>query len=324
MLPGYQAAPHVAVDLDDRAARAVARALGASYVTPHFVTPPPDRAVLAAPTATWLDGEAERLERPVIDRAVGAMRSLLATLGAYPGARVKPAVRVVVKATAEVAAPLPGLVEPVVAPGRLVRLGEVAAYAGAPGADRQPLVAPATGVVLWVRAGQLLGGPVVGIGKLRRALPSVMRAHKTFDASAQNHANAPASNSIDIGWCERVSLPALGIDRLKAKIDTGARTCALHVHSLRDAGGGRWEIEIGASKLRKITVEVREFSTVRDSRGRVERRPVIETPLRLGTIERKVRISLTHRGDMLFPMLIGRTALGPEFRIHPSRRFLLR
>jgi hypothetical protein len=226
-----------------------------------------------------------------------------------------------------VAAPLPGLVEPVVEPGSLVRLGEVAAYAGAPGArSRVALRAPATGVVLWVRAGQLLGGPVVGIGKLRRALASVMRTHKENDASAQNR-DASASNSmIDIGWCERVSLPALGIERLKAKIDTGARTCALHVHSMRETADGSWEIELGSEsgRTRKLTVEVREFSTVRDSRGRLERRPVIETPLELGGVEKRVRISLTHRGDMIFPMLIGRTALGPEFRIHPSRRFLLR
>jgi hypothetical protein len=312
MLPGYIAMPHVAVDLDHAASRKVARALGASYVTPHFVTPPP---AVSAPTATWLDGEAERIERKVVDRAVRAMRSLLAALGLSDEKSPPPPVRVVLKAIAEVSAPLPGLVEPVVAPGALVRLGEVAAYSGAPGlASRRPLRAPATGVVLWTRSGQLSGGAVVGIGKLRRALPAVMRAHKTNDARA----------SIDLGWCERVALPSLGIDKLKAKIDTGARTCALHVASMRDLGDGRWEIEAPGRKSRKLIVEVHEFAQVRDSRGRVERRPVIETALRLGPVERRVRISLTHRGDMLFPMLIGRTALGPEFRVHPARRFLLR
>ena len=50
---------------------------------------------------------------------------------------------------------------------------------------------------------------------------------------------------------------------------------------------------------------------------------MIETLLRLGPVERRVRVSLTDRGDMLFPMLVGRTALAPEFRVCPHRRFLL-
>ena len=50
---------------------------------------------------------------------------------------------------------------------------------------------------------------------------------------------------------------------------------------------------------------------------------MIETRLELGGIARKVRISLTHRGDLTFPMLIGRTALGPEVTVDPSRRYLI-
>jgi hypothetical protein len=76
-------------------------------------------------------------------------------------------------------------------------------------------------------------------------------------------------------------------------------------------------------RVRAARVEVVEHASIRDSRGHIELRPVIETLLRLGTVERRVRVSLTDRGDMLFPMLIGRTALGPEFRVWPHRRFLL-
>jgi hypothetical protein len=71
-------------------------------------------------------------------------------------------------------------------------------------------------------------------------------------------------------------------------------------------------------------VPVREHTLVRDSGGHAERRPVIETVLRLGTSERRVRVTLTSRGDMLFPMLVGRTALGPDVQVNPGRRFLLR
>ena len=322
MLPGYQAAAHVALDLDDKPSRAIARGLGASYLAPHLVTPPPNRAIVTAPTVVWLDGESERLERAVIDRAGRALRSLLATLGMIDELPIEPPVRVVLKAIADVDAGGAGLVEPVVTPGALVRLGEVAAYLGEPGLyGRRALCAPATGVVLYARSGQLTGGSVVGIGKLKRALPSVMRTHASAKAE-------PAW--IEIGWCERVALPELGVT-LKAKIDTGARSSALHVVSMREAGvspAGRplldLEVPAGRGRSRPVRVEVIEHTQVRDSGGHAERRPVIETVLRLGGLERRVRVTLTFRGDMRFPMLVGRTALAPEFRIHPTRRFLLR
>ena len=321
MLPGYQAAAHVAVDLDDKAARAVASGLRAEYVAPHLVTPPPNRAIVTAPSVQWLDGESERLERAVIDRAQRAIRSLLAALGMLDEAPAHARVRVVLKAMAEVDAQGPGLVEPVVRPGSLVRAGEPVAFVGEPGLRaRRPLRAPATGVVLWTRAGQLTGGVVAGIGKLRRALPSVLDAEGSERAA-----------TVEVGWCERVALPELGVDGLQAKIDTGARSSALHVASLRELGRtpegrARLEIEVPTGtrgRFQRVEVEVREHAQVRDSGGHAERRPVIETLLRLGTSERRVRVTLTSRGDMLFPMLVGRTALGDEVRVHPSRRFLL-
>jgi len=137
--------------------------------------------------------------------------------------------------------------------------------------------------------------------------------------------------TIEIGWCEYVALPELGVPRLKAKIDTGARTCALHVTRMEPAGSsenGRalYDVEIPSgkkSRTRAVRVEVAEWTLVRDSGGHAVRRPVIETRLKLGPIERSVRVSLTDRGDMLFPMLVGRTALGAEFRVAPHRRFVL-
>lgn len=320
MLPGYSAAAHVAVDLDDKASRAVARALGATYLAPHLVTPPPNRAVLHAPTAVWLDGEYERLDRAVIDRAGRALRSLLSTLGMVDGAPESPPVRVVLKTIVDVDAGGGGMVEPVAAPGALVRLGETVAWVGKPGLHaRRALRAPATGVVLYARAGEQTGGAVMGIGKLRRALPAVMRA-----STPRTHA------PLELGWCERIGLPDLGIT-LKAKIDTGARTSALHVLAMRPAGetrDGRPLLEIdvptlGRGKVRTAKVAVVESTLIRDSGGHADRRPIIETTLELGPIRKKVRLSLTDRGDMLFPMLVGRTALGPEVRVLPSKRFLL-
>jgi hypothetical protein len=72
-----------------------------------------------------------------------------------------------------------------------------------------------------------------------------------------------------------------------------------------------------------VRATVRGFAMVRDTSGRTERRPVIETTLKIGPFERRITVTLTDRGDMLFPMLVGRTALGPGVVVDPSRRYLL-
>ena len=136
------------------------------------------------------------------------------------------------------------------------------------------------------------------------------------------------------GWVEHVTLPDLAIPRLKAKLDTGARTSALHVVRMRtvDTAGGplrRPILEItvpGGGRGRKphrVRAAVRGYVVVRDTSGRMERRPVIETALRLGSIKKRIAVTLTNRGDMLFPMLTGRTALGAGVVVDPTRRYLL-
>jgi ribosomal protein S6--L-glutamate ligase len=116
-----------------------------------------------------------------------------------------------------------------------------------------------------------------------------------------------------------------------AKVDTGARTSALHV-----SAASPWPAEERASALdvvlprlgprkepRAIRVSVAEWVEIRDTSGRRERRPVIETVLEIGPFRRKVRLSLTHRGDMRYPMLVGRSALSPGILVDPAARFLL-
>jgi predicted deacylase len=145
-------------------------------------------------------------------------------------------------------------------------------------------------------------------------------------------ASPELADKMRVGWVEKVGLPGLGIDRLKAKIDTGARTSALHVARMRtvDTTGGPHrrpilEITVPGSGRRRLVVRAaaRGFAYVRDTSGRTERRPVIDTTLKLGEIERRIAVTLTNRGDMLFPMLIGRTALGPGIVVDPARRYLL-
>jgi hypothetical protein len=309
------AAPHAELDIADAAARTVARALGARFALPAQL--PLERRIIArtTPLVWWIDGEQERLSRAVIDRAAAAIGSLLGTLGVTDDPPLHPDVRVIVKSVATVETS-GGVLEAVAHPGDIVERGQPIAYEGPPGArERRTVRAPASGVLLSLPAAQSPGAGVITIGKLSRTLPK-LRAPKR------------SPEIFDIGWCEHVSLPELGV-KLRAKIDTGARSCALHVTQLRemgfdDDGNVLCDVTIPDERgiERALRVVVVEYAHVKDSGGHTERRPVIETLLRMGDRGWRVRVTLTDRGDMRFPMLVGRTALTPDMRVHPSRRYL--
>ena len=311
--PPLVAAPHVELDVRDDAARTIARALGCRFALPMALPLAGD--VIAAPAVWWIDGESERLSRAVIDRAAGALGSLLGTLGITDDPPRHADVRVIIKQciTVETSG---GVLEAVALPGDVVERGQPIAYEGPPGArERRTVRAPVSGVVLSLPAAQSPGAGGITIGKLSRALPK-LRAPK------------PSADTFDVGWCEHVALPELGVT-LRAKIDTGARSCALHVTSMREIGfddDGNVLLDMTLpdehGNERALRVVVVEYAHVKDSGGHTERRPVIETLLRMGARGWRVRVTLTDRGDMRFPMLVGRTALGPEMRVHPSRRYL--
>lgn len=117
-----------------------------------------------------------------------------------------------------------------------------------------------------------------------------------------------------IGRREWVSLPEWDIARLRAKIDTGARTSAIHVSSIEYLEGGRVRFEVVRREKphrRSVTVEadhVRE-ARVRPSTGQAQRRPVVRTLVKIGEWEREIELSLVCREGMLCRMLLGRRAL---------------
>jgi hypothetical protein len=139
-----------------------------------------------------------------------------------------------------------------------------------------------------------------------------------------------AKETIRIGWREWVGLPDLGVEAVKAKIDTGARTSALHAWNIEPfrKGGALWvrfEIHpIQRSEARKVVCEARAIDerTVRNSGGGVERRYIIKTDMQLGTSRWPIELALTNRDQMGFRMLLGRTALGRRTLIVPNRSFL--
>jgi len=143
-----------------------------------------------------------------------------------------------------------------------------------------------------------------------------------------------ASSPVVIGWKEYLALPGLGIPRIKAKVDTGARSSALHVENLivleRHADGTSevgFDVPLGRLEpIRRVscTAHVLREARITDSSSRSEIRPVIVTEMRLGPVRKQVFLTLTDRAGMLFRMLLGRKALEGDFVVDVSRKYLLR
>jgi len=134
-----------------------------------------------------------------------------------------------------------------------------------------------------------------------------------------------------VGWREWLELPDLCPTAIKAKVDTGARTSALHAFGLRveDVDGtamvsfGLHPIQRSAAGAVRVSRPVTEFRKVRSSNGRVENRPVIITPVRLGEALWPVELTLTSRDAMGFRMLLGRAALRGRFLVDPGRSYVI-
>ena len=128
-----------------------------------------------------------------------------------------------------------------------------------------------------------------------------------------------------IGWSEYVELPDWGVGSLKAKVDTGARTSALHVEELTQVSPKHVEFYIVLSRGRPIRrkhvrAHVVRWGNVRSSSGHNHRRCFVETTIRIGEIEKKIELSLVSREKMLFRMLIGRKAIERDFLVDVSKR----
>lgn len=133
-----------------------------------------------------------------------------------------------------------------------------------------------------------------------------------------------------LGWREWVALPDLGIDRVKAKVDTGARTSALHtfkVEPFQHDGVSRvrfWVHPLQRSDSLEVCCEadVLDRRTVRDSGGHEEERFVIRTRVRVSGECWPVEVTLTDRDSMGFRMLLGRTAIRARYLVDPGRSYL--
>jgi hypothetical protein len=133
-----------------------------------------------------------------------------------------------------------------------------------------------------------------------------------------------------IGWREWIALPDLGIDRIKAKVDTGARSSSLHGYDIRrfKRRGVSWvrfrvhPVQRDHRVMVEAEAKVVGQRKVRTSSGHDSLRWVIETDAMVGGKRWPIEITLTRRDAMGFRMLLGRQAVRGEFLVDPSRSFV--
>jgi hypothetical protein len=134
---------------------------------------------------------------------------------------------------------------------------------------------------------------------------------------------------LTVGWREWLALPELGISAIRAKVDTGARSSALHVEALTSfhADGVEYvhfALRTGADDHAiQCQAPVFDRRPVTDSGGHTTERVFIRTALALAGHRFPIEVNLTNRRNMLFPMLLGRTAMGGRFLVDPARSFVL-
>lgn len=138
------------------------------------------------------------------------------------------------------------------------------------------------------------------------------------------------ATDLKVGWREWVALPDLGVPAIKAKIDTGASTSALHAFRatplVKDGVDYVRFFVHPAQRQKQPEVEciapLLEQRLVRSSNGEAQRRFVIKTTLQIGTISRAIELTLTNRDEMSFRMLIGRQAM-KNIVVSPDHSYLL-
>lgn len=138
----------------------------------------------------------------------------------------------------------------------------------------------------------------------------------------------PKASRMIVGWQEWVALPALGLPALKAKIDTGAKTSALHTHSIEPYGPARRRKVRFSVRPRPdddlevvATADVVDQREVTSSNGVRELRYVIETDLSLGGRRWPIEVTLTNRVHMAYRMLIGRQAIPTDMLVDCAASF---
>ena len=131
-----------------------------------------------------------------------------------------------------------------------------------------------------------------------------------------------------LGWRERVALPEWRVRGVRAKIDTGARTSAVHVAAFEHLPNGRIRFELVMRerpdrRTKWVEADVVRESIVKPSSGEPQIRPVVRTTMLIGPLELEAELGLVCRQGMLCRMLVGRRAIEGLALVDPSARNLL-
>jgi len=140
----------------------------------------------------------------------------------------------------------------------------------------------------------------------------------------------PRRTRPEIGWREWVRLPELGVRRIKAKVDTGARSSSIHAFDVeRFRRKGREMVRFGIHPMQRSSkrsvvaeAELLDERRVRSSSGKAELRPVIVTEVEMMGRRFPVELTLARRDSMGFRMLLGRQAVRGRFVVDPGRSYL--
>jgi len=134
-----------------------------------------------------------------------------------------------------------------------------------------------------------------------------------------------------LGWRERVALPALGVKKLRCKVDTGAKTSALHAFYVEDfTENGITMVRFGLHPKDQSTEQeihcsapIFDQRNVTDSGGHTEQRFVIKTPIVLGKYTWDIEVTLTNRDSMVHRMLLGRAAIVDNFLVDSGSTYMM-
>ncbi len=132
-----------------------------------------------------------------------------------------------------------------------------------------------------------------------------------------------------LGWREWVRLPDLGIERIKAKVDTGARSSSIHAMHLEVlTRGGKQYVRFQVHPVQRssrgaltVQAEILEFRDIKSSSGQIAKRPVIVTPVCVAGQVFPIELTLAPRDTMGFRMLLGRQAVRRRFLVDPGRSY---
>lgn len=138
------------------------------------------------------------------------------------------------------------------------------------------------------------------------------------------------NDKLELGWEEWLGLPGLGLPAIKAKIDTGAKTSALHALELEPFGPAnnrqlRFTIHPNPENPQLAIVcsaKIKDQREIKSSNGETELRYVIETEASCGDVKWPIELTLTNRSDMAYKMLLGRSSISENMIVNPNESFI--